>query len=77
MTTASAYDSTVPNYFTFVFAIGVDVNISKRVVKDFILILGEVGGLSSLIAIAISLFVSPFEEFVFQSHILNDLLKQE
>ena len=54
--------SGVPTYQTFVFSIDTEVQISSRVVKDFVFFFGELGGLQNFFAMLLSVLLASYQK---------------
>lgn len=64
------------SYVTFDFSIDTEVLISKRVVKDFIFLFGEVGGFQSIIIALLTLIIARFQEKAYYSSLSQKLFRQ-
>ena len=65
------------SYVTFNFSIDTEVLISKRIVKDFIFLFGEVGGFQSIIITLLTLVIARFQAKAYYSSLSQKLFSQD
>ena len=63
-------------YTSFNFSLDTEVHIHKRIQKDVLSVFGDVGGISGIVYVLISLLLGSFQEYSFKLSVVSGIYTQ-